>query len=376
MTTTKYKFFSIIFIAAVLPFVLCGCSGGGNDTQNVRRYDVMILSPTSRELHSVYSATIRGKQDIDIRPKVSGYITDIMVREGSVVRKGQPLFVIDQAQYEAELQTAKANVDVARAVVDAAALTLDSKEELYRQKIISEFDLQMARTALSRQKAELAQAKARETNARNNFEYTIVKSPADGVIGTLPFRVGALVSPSDATPLTSVSDNSEMYVYFSMAESQVLALTRRYGSLDNAISQLPEVSLQLSDGSVYEHTGRIEAISGILDATTGTVSLRAKFPNRNRLLLSGGSGNILLPHRQEDCCVIPQSATFEVQDMTYAFKYSGGKAKATIVSVFGISDGKEYVVQSGLAPGDTIIVEGVGLLKDGAPAAIDNIVEE
>ena len=168
MTTTKYKIFSIIFIAAVLPFVLCGCSGGGNGTQNVRRYDVMILSPTSRELHSVYSATIRGKQDIDIRPKVSGYITDIMVREGSVVRKGQPLFVIDQAQYEAELQTAKANVDVARAVVDAAALTLDSKEELYRQKIISEFDLQMARTALSRQKAELAQAKARETNAHTH----------------------------------------------------------------------------------------------------------------------------------------------------------------------------------------------------------------
>ena len=186
----------------------------------------------------------------------------------------------------------------------------------------------------------------------------------DGVIGTLPFRVGTLVSPSDLTPLTSVSDNSEMYVYFSMTEAQVLSLTRRYGSLDNALRSMPSIELQLSDGTIYSEKGRIESISGIIDPTTGSVSLRARFPNYKRLLLSGGSGNVILPHQQEDCLVIPQSATYEIQDKIYAFKLENGVAKSRIIGVFDISNGKEYVVESGLMAGDTIVVEGVGMLRD------------
>ena len=363
----KYLLSAAVISTAAL---VTSCAGEDSSQTAAKKYDVMIMAPTTRELSSVYSATIRGKQDIDIRPKVSGYITDIMVREGSVVRKGQPLFIIDQAQYEADLQTAVANVNVARSAVEAARLTADSKQQLFEQKIISQFDLQMAQTTLEKQRAELAQAKAREVIARNNLEYTIVKSPADGVVGTLPFRVGTLVSPSDSQPLTSVSDNSEMYVYFSMTESQAMSLTRQFGSLENAIRELPELSLQLSDGSLYAGKGRIEAISGILDATTGTVTVRAKFPNRDRLLLSGGSGNVILPHTQKNCCVIPKSATFEIQDKTYAYKYSNGKAKATIIGVFQISAGKEFVVQSGLTPGDTVIVEGAGMLRDGVKVAI------
>jgi len=344
-------------------------------TVRTREYEVMILEPTSRKLSSVYSASIRGKQDIDIRPKVSGYITDICVKEGAIVSKGQTLFVIDQVPYQAELQTAIANVDVAQASVDAAELTTNSKESLFEQNIISEFDLRMARTTLASERAQLAQAKAKEINARNNLSYTLVKSPADGVLGTLPFRVGTLVSPSDATPMTSVSDNSEMYVYFSMNESQVLSLTRRYGSLENALKALPSIELQLNDGSIYTEKGRIESISGIIDQTTGSVSIRAKFPNHKRLLLSGGSGNVILPHRQEGCLVIPQSATYEIQDKIYAFKVENGKAKSTIIGVFDISNGKEYVVESGLMAGDTIVVEGVGLLRDDTPVKIKNIVK-
>ena len=342
-------------------------------TARDREYEAMILEPTSRKLSSVYSASIRGKQDIDIRPKVSGYITDICVKEGAIVQKGQTLFVIDQVPYEAELQTAIANVDVAQASVDAAELTAYSKEQLYRQDIISEFDLQLARTTLASERAQLAQAKANEVNARNNLSYTLVKSPADGVLGTLPFRVGTLVSPSDATPLTSVSDNSDMYVYFSMTESQVLSLTRRHGSLENALRSMPDIELQLSDGTVYSEKGRIEAISGIIDPTTGSVTIRAKFPNHKRLLLSGGSGNVILPHRQEGCLVIPQSATYEIQDKIYVFKVENGVARATIVGVFDISNGKEYVVESGLMAGDTIIVGGVGLLRDDTPVKLKNI---
>lgn len=368
----KVNWLVLTALAAVLAVMPTSCKQQ-QETGKTRSYDVLVLQPESRELRSIYSATIRGKQDIDIRPKVSGYITDIHVREGSYVTKGKPLFIIDQAPYQAALQTAVANVNIAKAAVEAATLTLASKEKLYQQNIISEYEYQLAATTLDKEKAQLELARANEVNARNNLSYTVVKSPADGVVGNLPFRVGTLVSPNDATPLTSVSDNSEMYVYFSMTERQVLGLTRAYGSLDNALRMLPELELQLSDGTRYAEKGRIEAISGMIDPTTGAVSVRAKFPNAKRLLLSGGAGNVLMPYSQNDCIVIPQSATYEIQDKTYVFQVSGGKATSRIIDVFPLSDGKEYVVQGGLAPGDTIVAAGVGLLRDGAPIQIKNV---
>ena len=361
-------------IVATTLFTGCGEEKEAKTSKQTREYNAMVLTSTSRKLSSTYSATIRGKQDVDIRPKVQGYITDIKVKEGSVVKQGQTLFIIDQVPYQAALATAEANVDVAKAQVDAAELSASSKEKLFEQNIISDFDLRMARTTLASAKAQLAQARANELTASNNLSYTLVKSPVDGVVGTLPFRVGTLVSPSDAAPMTSVSDNSEMYVYFSMSESQVLSLKRQYGALENALQELPMVELQLSDGTKYSEKGRIEAISGIIDPTTGSVTLRAKFPNSKRLLISGGSGTVLLPHRQEGCVVIPQHATFEVQDKVYAYKYENGVAKAKIIGVFEISNGKEYIVESGLIEGDTIIVEGIGLLRDDTPVKIKEIV--
>lgn len=364
--------FSVVLCSAMI--ALTGCKEETTTKRSAREYNAMILHATSRKLSSTYSATIRGKQDVDIRPKVQGYITDIRVKEGSIVRKDQTLFVIDQVPYQAALATAEANVDVAKAQVNAAELSAKSKEMLYEEKIISDFDLRMARTNLASAKAQLAQAEANKLTASNNLSYTLVKSPVDGVVGTLPFRVGTLVSPSDATPMTSVSDNSEMYVYFSMSESQVLSLKRQYGALENALQELPPVELQLNDGTRYSESGTIEAISGIIDPTTGSVTLRAKFPNNNRLLLSGGSGTIILPHRQEGCVVIPQHATFEVQDKVYAYKVENGRAKATIIGVFEISNGKEYIVESGLIEGDTIVVEGIGILRDDTPIKIKEIV--
>lgn len=371
----KKNFVLLLLSAGLASISLVGC-GEDEAAKKSRQYNVMVLKPTSRNLSSSYSATIRGKQDVDIRPKVSGYITDIYVREGATVSKGQTLFIIDQSQYKSELETAVANVDVAQATVDASELTLNSKQMLFDQKIISAFDIQMANTTLARDKAVLAQAQANLNKAQNNFNYTIVKSPVDGVVGSLPFRVGALVSPSDSTPLTSVSDNSEMYVYFSMNESQVLSLMRQYGSLDNVLNNMPDLKLELSDGTLYNSPGRIESISGIIDPSTGAISVRARFPNRQRLLLSGASGNVILPHDQHNCLVIPQSATFEVQDQVYAYQYCGSVAKARIINVFEISNGREYVVESGLSAGDTLVIEGVGLLKDGSALSIKKIVEE
>ena len=363
-----------LMVCIVASFLFMGCKEETKTTKQAREYNAMILQTASRELNSTYSATIRGKQDVDIRTKVQGYITDIKVKEGAIVRQGQTLFVIDQVPYQAALATAEANVDVAKAQVDAAELSATSKEKLFEQNIISDFDLRMARTTLASAKAQLAQARANELTASNNLSYTLVKSPVDGVVGTLPFRVGTLVSPSDATPMTSVSDNSEMYVYFSMSESQVLALKRQYGAIENALQSLPMVDLQLNDGSIYSEKGVIEAISGIIDPTTGTVTLRAKFPNKKRLLISGGTGTIILPHNQEGCVVIPQPATFEVQDKTYVYQIVNGIAKTRIVSVFEINNGKEYIVQSGLMPGDTIIANGIGSVRENAPIKIKKFV--
>ena len=371
--TKKCVVMVLVCLLAATSFV--GCKEEIKSSKRTREYDAMILQTTSRKLSSIYSATIRGKQAIDIRPKVQGYITDIKVNEGSIVRQGQTLFIIDQVPYQAALATAEANVDVAKAQVDAAELSATSKEKLFEQNIISDFDLRMARTQLASAKAQLAQARANELTATNNLSYTLVKSPVDGVVGTLPFRVGTLVSPSDASPLTTVSDNSEMYVYFSMSESQVLSLKRQYGVLEKALMELPNVELQLNDGTIYSEKGVIEAISGIIDPTTGSVTIRAKFPNKKRLLLSGGSGTVILPHRQDNCVVIPKAATFEVQDQVYVYKVEKGIAKASIIGVFEISNSKEYIVESGLIEGDTIVVEGVGLLRNDTPIKIKEFVD-
>ncbi len=186
------------------------------------------------------------------------------------------------------------------------------------------------------------------------------------IIDQVPY-VGALVSASISQPLTTVSDNSEMYVYFSMTENQLLALTRQYGSIAETLKSMPGVQLQLSDGSTYDQTGRVESISGVIDTSTGSVSLRAAFPNPNGLLHSGGAGNIILPSIYKDCIAVPQAATFELQNKVYVYKVMDGKASSAMIDVEKISNGREYIARAGLVPGDVIVAEGVGLLREGTP---------
>ena len=341
-------------------------------------YAVLTVATTNREIPTNYSATIRGRQDIDIYPQVSGTIWQLCVNEGQRVSKGQTLFIIDQVPYKAALQTAEANVAAAEASVATAQLTYDSKKELFARNVVSQYDLSTAENNLLTAKAQLAQAQAQQVNAANNLSYTVVKAPSDGVVGTLPYRVGALVSASMPQPLTTVSDNSTMYVYFSMTENQLLNLARRYGSIDETLKNMPDVQLQLNDGSLYDQKGRVESISGVIDTSTGSVSLRAAFPNPAGLLHSGGSGNVILTSTFQDCIVVPQAATFELQDKVYVYKLVDGKASSTMIAVEKISDGKEYIVTSGLVPGDVIVTEGVGLMREGTPirakgtAAADN----
>lgn len=360
----KQTFVQAALVACCMAVVSCGQAP---TQQRAAEYSVQTITTTDRTIPTNYSATIRGRQDIAIYPQVSGTISQVCITEGQRVTKGQTLFIIDQVPYKAALRTAEANVEAAKAAVATAQLTYDSKKELFSRNVVSQYDLSTAENSLLTAKAQLAQADAALVNAANNLSYTVVKAPSNGVVGTLPYRVGALVSASIPQPLTTVSDNSTMYVYFSMTAKQQLNLTRRYGSIAETLKNMPDVQLQLNDGTVYDQTGRVESISGVVDTSTGSVQLRAVFPNENGLLLSGSTGNIIMPNLYKDCIVVPKTATFEIQDKVYVYKLVDGKATSSMIEVEKISNGREYIVTAGLTPGEVIITEGVGLMREGTP---------
>lgn len=328
-------------------------------------YKTMEVKLGNCSLSQNYTAVISGRQSVEIRPQVSGTITRVCIAEGARVKKGQVLFIIDQVPYQAALQTAVANVKSAEAATATARMTANSKEELFKEHVISDFDLQTARNALLEAEAALAQAKAEEVNARNNLSYTEVKSPVDGVASMLPYRVGALVSSSISTPLTTVSDDKEVYAYFSMSENQLLSLISQRGTLEKALEEMPEVELELSNGSLYAHKGLLDAVSGTIEEGTGVVSVRATFPNPERILRNGSSGRIIFPIEKENVLLIPQEATYEIQDKIFAYKVVNGRATSTQLQVYPVNNGKEYIVEMGLNVGDTIIAEGAGLVQEG-----------
>lgn len=359
----KEKMFKSLILTCILVLVT-SCKEQKSQTTG-SDYKTQKVTLSDRTVYSTFSATIQGKQDVGVYPQISGLITAVLVKEGAAVKKGQTLFIIDQVPYKAALRTAKANVEVAEASVATAKMTVDSKEELFKENVVSQFDLQTARNSLRSANATLAQAQAELLNARNNLSYTVIKSPVDGIAGMSSYRVGDLVSSSMSSPMISVSDNSEMYAYFSMTEKQILALSRQNGSLTDALKAMPEVKLLLSDGSEYQEKGHIDAISGMIDTSTGSVTLRAVFPNSKNILRSGSTGNIKFPYTKKNCMVIPQTATYELQDKVFVYKVVDGKTQSTQVKVFEVNDGKEYIVESGLNIGDVIIAEGAGLLSNG-----------
>ncbi len=369
MKKTVWLTASLMMMSIALPS--CGGSTQQGQEQQAQAmpYKTMSVSAGDRELEQSYSATIRGRQDIDIYPQVSGRLTQVLVNEGDVVRKGQTLFIIDQVPYQAALAQARANIQAAKAALSTAKITLDAKQRLFNEKVISQIELDMARNNYQSAEASLAQAKAAELSAQNNLSYTTVTSPADGVVGTLPYRQGTLVSSAMPSPLTTVSDNNQMYVYFSLGEKTLLDLTREYGSLEAAVKSMGAVQLRLSDGSLYESTGTVESISGVIDRTTGASSLRAKFANPNHLLHSGATGSIILKHSYSNIIVIPQAATYQLQDKVFAYKVVDGKATSTLITVEPINNGTEYLVTDGLKAGDVIIAEGAGLVREGAAVA-------
>lgn len=329
-------------------------------------FAVETVQATTADLKTSYPATIKGMQDIEIRPKVSGYLVKLLVDEGSTVRKGQPLFLIDSEQYRAAVKAAQAQVKVCKANIATQKLTVENKRMLFKQNIISNYDLQMAENTLTSYEAQLAAAQAQLQSAQDNLSWCTVTSPADGVVGSIPYRVGSLVSAQSAEALTTVSNISKMYVYFSMTEKQLLALTREAGGINAAIKKMPAVSLVLSDGSTYSQSGTISTVSGVIDSSTGSVQMRATFDNAQHVLRSGGTGSILVPTHSNDAIMVPQSATFDVQDKKFVYVVNNDKSVATReITVLPQNDGQTYVVASGLRSGERIVVDGVNQLKNG-----------
>lgn len=328
-------------------------------------YKTITVSKSCCTLNREFSATLEGEQAVEIRPQISGTITRICVEEGARVTKGQVLFVIDQVAYKAALETAIAQVNSAKASLANAELTLNSKQQLFNQHVVSDYDLNQAKNNCNEAKASLANARAQQLSAANNLSYTVVRSPDNGVIGMIPYRVGALVNSSITNPLTTVSNNTNVRAYFSVTESYLQEMIDNYGSTAAAIKMLPSVKLKTVTGKMYSQQARIDAISGNVDKATGTVSIRATFKNPNGELRNGGNGIIVMPYTIKDKIIIPQEATFDLQDKIFVYKIVNGQTQSTEIKVFDNNDGKNYVVQEGLNEGDRIIAEGAGLLRDG-----------
>lgn len=361
---------SKILLFAALAAMLVSCGGkksSGKPNFGDNEYAVRTIGAQSAELQTTYPATIRGMQDVEIRPKVSGFITKLCVKEGQTVKAGQLLFVIDNVTYAAAVRQAKAAVNSAKAQLNTARLTYNNNEKLFKNNVIGSYELQSAKNNMQAAAAALAQAEASYVSAKENLSYCYVTSPASGVIGDLPYRVGALVSASSQQPLTTVSNISTMQVYFSMTEKELLDMTKTAGGLHTAIKDYPAVKLQLADGTIYHHPGRVATVSGVIDATTGSVSMRADFPNPQHLLKSGGSGSIVVPHVSSSAIVIPQDAVAQVQDKHFVYIVGkDNKVKYSAVTVDPQDDGKNFIITSGLKVGDRIVVNGISSLTDGA----------
>jgi membrane fusion protein (multidrug efflux system) len=360
----------------IIPFLslLISCGGGdekkaAQGAEQIQSYPVVELASQSTSLETDYPATLEGIQNIDIRPKVDGFIEQIYVDEGATVKKGQLLFTINAPQYEQLVRTASASISSAEADVNAAQLQVNKTKPLVEKDIISKYDLDAAQLTLQSRKAALAQARAELANARVNLSYTRITSPVNGVIGSIPFKTGSLVNSSSAQPLTTVSNISRVYAYFSMNEKQLLDFSRNYkgNNLAAQMKNIPAVSLVLSDGTTYAQNGKIESINGLINTNTGSASLRATFSNPIGLLRSGASASVRIPQYLDSVILIPQKSTIDLQGKKFVYVLGDKNiAKNIEVEIMEIPKGNFYVVTKGLKAGDKIVLEGFQSLKDGA----------
>ena len=345
-----------------------GGPGAGMVPAAVKNYDVLEITPQNFVTYADFPATIEGEQNVEIRSKIDGYIEKIYVDEGATVKKGQVLFKISAPQYEQEVRTAKANIQIAESNVNSAAMEVNKVRPLVEKNIISKYELESAEFTLQSKQAALAQANATLANARTNIGYTSVTSPVNGVVGSLPYKIGSLVNSNTAKPLTTVSNIKNIFAYFSINEKMALDFVKDTKGESNKerLSSIPPVSLVLSNGSEFSKKGKIEAASGLIDNETGSLSLRATFPNPGNMILSGSSGLVRIPTTLNKALLVPQKATYEIQGKKFVYSVGdSGKVKSTQIKIRPNGNGQVFVVESGLASGDVIVLEGVASLREG-----------
>lgn len=338
-----------------------------NNTSPTPTYQVVQVASKTATLQTDYPATLQGEQNIEIRPKIDGYIEQIYVDEGAVVKKGQLLFRINAPQYQQDVNTANAAINSAEADVSAAELQVKKTKPLVDKGIISKYELESAEYTLQTRNAALAQAKAALANAKTNVGYTTIVSPVNGVVGVIPYKLGSLVSSTTTMPLTTVSNISNIYAYFSLNEKQLLDFSRQYSgnTLEAKLKQLPPVTLLLADGSEYPEKGKVETIAGLINTETGSASFRATFPNPVGLLRSGGSATVQIPVTVNNAVLVPQRSTYELQGKRFVYLVNdSNKVISTEIEVMSISAGQYFVVTKGLKEGDKIIYESTSTLQD------------
>ncbi|MEC4115431.1 efflux RND transporter periplasmic adaptor subunit [Myroides phaeus] len=362
----KRYFYTTVLAALAISVTSCGKKDQQAPAHGPMPYKVIEV-PTQNVIgYNTFPTTIQGKTTSSVRAKIAGYIQELYVDEGSIVKKGQPLFRLETNMLNESADAAKASIRTAEAQVSVAQVNVDKLTPLVQKGIISAIELKTAEANLASAKSQLAAAKAQYQSIVANIDYSIIKSPIDGIVGAINYRVGSLVSPSDPNPLTIVSDDSEMFAYFSMNEKDYFNFLENIPgkSLKEKVANLPEVKLVLANGQTYETPGKIETITGQINTATGTVQVRALFPNSGHILSNGNSGKLLVPQEHKDVVVVPESATFEQQGQVYVFAVVNDTAKAAKIEVIDRVN-KLAVVKEGLKQGDKIVGAGLGTLRPG-----------
>lgn len=364
---TKMFFSGLI---ALIGLASCGSKDYGKQHTSAPEYPIMAMSRQEANMQTVYPATIKGQEDIEVKPRVDGYIEAIYVDEGSVVKAGQALFKINSPGSEQALTSAQAAVNSEKARVNTAKVDVARYEPLAEKGIVSEVQLLTYKNAYETALASLQQAEATLKNAQATMSWTTVTSPVDGVVGSIPYRTGSLAN--SASTLTTIANTGNVYAYFSVNERKLMDFLDGIegASQSEKIKNMPPVTLILSDGTEYEEQGRIETITGTVDITTGTANFRAEFANKSGKLRSGTSGKIVIPNVLDNVYVIPQKATFAQQDKVLVFKLEGDSVKQQIISVQSMPNGQDYAVTGGLADNDKIVTDGVATLRNGMKISV------
>ncbi|HEV8285294.1 MAG TPA: efflux RND transporter periplasmic adaptor subunit [Chitinophagaceae bacterium] len=369
--------FQLSILTAATAFILYACnSSSGNSAHQMPppQLPVISVSTAHATTYQGFPASLEGKVNVEIRPQVEGYLEKIYVDEGAYVTAGQLLFKIDPRVYNEQLNNAKSNLLATQANMEKAKVEMDRLTPLVENNVISDVQLKTAKANYESAKASVQQARATVGNAQINVGYAYIKAPVNGYIGRIPFKMGSLVGKGEDDPLTILSQVNEIYAYFSMSEPDFIAFKNRYqgNTLEEKLKHVPPVELVLANDSVYTQKGKIELVEGQFDKTVGAINFRASFPNPSRILRTGNTGKIRVPQMFASVLIVPQEATFEIQDKT--FVYTVGDSNKIVTKPITISGRTTnyYYVSNGLNAGERIVLSSqstllMGGLRDGMP---------